>query len=189
MNVDNVELACRDLVFHFNKAYLQDPEIPMWVVKTKGKTYYVDHVEANIPWSTKETPDNEHTKGSIKFKNCLCTIDEFNCATISELTEEDKFRLSAKERPIIVMTEGRDIRPLVQNLGHYDILVISGACTTTKYVVQLKKESDLTYLSLQFNGYRVLNENEMYYKRYIKWLWNDKDPQYEYVYEEDYEYS
>lgn len=41
----------------------------MWVIKAKGQTYYVDHVECNAPWSTKETVDNPHTKGSIKVKN------------------------------------------------------------------------------------------------------------------------
>jgi hypothetical protein len=41
----------------------------MWVLKAKGKTYYVKHVESTVGWSTKETPDNPHTKGSIKFKN------------------------------------------------------------------------------------------------------------------------
>jgi hypothetical protein len=41
----------------------------MWILKTKGKTYYVNHVDSSVGWSTKETPDNPHTKGSIKFKN------------------------------------------------------------------------------------------------------------------------
>jgi hypothetical protein len=41
----------------------------MWVLKAKGNTYYVKHVESIVGWSTKETPDNPHTKGSIKFKN------------------------------------------------------------------------------------------------------------------------
>lgn len=57
------------IVFHFNKAHLADPKIPMWVVKVKGETHYIDHVDSNVGFSTKETPDNEHTKGSIKFKD------------------------------------------------------------------------------------------------------------------------
>jgi hypothetical protein len=42
----------------------------MWVIKAKGETYYVDHVdmESGVGFSTKETPDNPSTKGSIKFK-------------------------------------------------------------------------------------------------------------------------
>ena len=52
---------------------LQDPSVPMWVIKAKGQTHYVDHVdmESGVGFSTKETPDNPSTKGSIKFKGKL----------------------------------------------------------------------------------------------------------------------
>jgi hypothetical protein len=45
----------------------------MWVIKAKGETYYVNHVdvESGVGFSTKETPDNIHTKGSLKFKGKL----------------------------------------------------------------------------------------------------------------------
>jgi len=45
----------------------------MWTIKHKGTTYYVDHVDVNpgVGFSTKETPDNPHTKGSIKFRGRL----------------------------------------------------------------------------------------------------------------------
>lgn len=56
----------------------------MWVIKTGGKTYYVNHVSATTPWSTKETPDNEHTKGSIKFKDVTLVIEN-NEAIITPL--------------------------------------------------------------------------------------------------------
>lgn len=58
------------IIFHFNKKHLENPNIPMWVIKTKGQTYYVHHVEVDkgVGFSTKETPDNPSTKGSIKFK-------------------------------------------------------------------------------------------------------------------------
>lgn len=61
------------IVFHFNKKHLQDSTIPMWVIKHKGETYYVDHVDVSegVGFSTKETPDNPHTKGSLKFKGRL----------------------------------------------------------------------------------------------------------------------
>ena len=69
-----------EIIFHFNKMHLQDPTIPMWVIKAKGQTYYVNHidVDAGIGFSTKETPDNPHTKGSLKFKGKIniTTIDE-----------------------------------------------------------------------------------------------------------------
>ena len=54
----------------------------MWVVKAKGETYYVNHANVTAPFSTKETPDNPHTKGALKFKNVNVTIDENNEATI-----------------------------------------------------------------------------------------------------------
>lgn len=59
-----------EIIFHFNKMHLQDTTIPMWVIKAKGQTYYVDHLDmdSGIGFSTKETPDNPSTKGSIKFK-------------------------------------------------------------------------------------------------------------------------
>lgn len=59
----------------------------MWCLKTKGQTYYVDHVDCNVPWSTKETSDNPHTKGSIKIKHCRIIIDDDNCATIDQIKE------------------------------------------------------------------------------------------------------
>lgn len=78
-----MEIKTKECVFHFNKGHLQDPTIPMWILKFKGKTHYVDHVDANAPWSTKETPDNPHTKGALKFKNVTVRIDENNHASIN----------------------------------------------------------------------------------------------------------
>ena len=55
----------------------------MWVIKCKGETYYVNNVELkpNVGFTTKNTPNNIHTKGSLKFKGCLI-IDENLNATI-----------------------------------------------------------------------------------------------------------
>lgn len=77
-------MKLNELVFHFNKKHLEDPDIPMWVIKAKGQTFYVDHVTCNIGWSTKETPDNPHTKGAIKIKNCYLSINESNEALIQD---------------------------------------------------------------------------------------------------------
>lgn len=79
-----LDITTREVIFHFNKAHLADPTIPMWVIKTKGETYYVNHLTADCPWTTKESPDNNHTKGSLKFRNCRITIDENLDATISK---------------------------------------------------------------------------------------------------------
>jgi len=52
----------------------------MWILKHKGTTYYVNHVEVSsgIGFSTKETPDNNHTKGSIKIKGKLQICENLN---------------------------------------------------------------------------------------------------------------
>ena len=71
-----------DIVFHFNKASIGNPDIPPWTLKAKGQTFYVNHLTSSAPWSTKETPDNPHTKGSIKFKRANLIIDDTNCAII-----------------------------------------------------------------------------------------------------------
>lgn len=65
------------IIFHFNKAHLEDPTIPMWVIKAKGVSYYVAHVtvDPGVGFCTKETPDNPKTKGSLKFKGTL-TLQE-----------------------------------------------------------------------------------------------------------------
>lgn len=64
---------CATVDFHFNKIHLQFPFMPMWVVKAKGQSYYVTHVEAAVPWSTRETPD-AGTKGMIRFRNCALRL-------------------------------------------------------------------------------------------------------------------
>lgn len=67
-----------EIIFHFNKKNLENPSVPMWIIKTKGQTYYIHHVNVDkgVGFSTKETPDNEHTKGSIKLKGKLELITE-----------------------------------------------------------------------------------------------------------------
>lgn len=60
-----------EIIFHFNKKYLEDNTIPMWIVKAKGETFYVHHLISHVGFSTKETPLNTHTKGALKFKGKL----------------------------------------------------------------------------------------------------------------------
>lgn len=76
-----------EIVFHFNKKHLEDPNIPMWVIKSKGQTHYVHHVDVDkgVGFSTKETPDNPSTKGSIKFKGFLDLVYE-NEMVIAKIT-------------------------------------------------------------------------------------------------------
>jgi hypothetical protein len=161
-------------VFHFNKAHLTDQTIPMWVLKFHGETYYVNHVECNVPWSTKETPDNPSTKGSIKVKNCLLQIDENNEARISPITDVDKARIRNAKKGITRVTisgwGGNKLRELLKEkkIKHGPIKTIGGACTTTFYVTDIYNESDVTYLALMLTDtdFRKLMPNEGYYRMY-----------------------
>jgi hypothetical protein len=159
------------VVFHFNKKHLEDETIPMWVLKCKGETYYVHHVTCNLPWSTKETPDNSHTKGSIKIKQCLVVIDEENCATISELTPEDASRLRDKGKITRIITQsGENLRRFLDGKKHGPIKMFGGACSRTWYVATLYSENMLMLLQLAINDVRVLMPNEDYYKLYDKFV-------------------
>lgn len=165
-----IEIAADDVVFHFNKKHLEDPTIPMWVVKARGKTYYVNHVSCSLPWTTKETPDNNHTKGSIKIKNCLLTIDDENNANISELNPHDKIRIRNAERGItrIIWSKyGFDAILKSEGIKHTPFKHIYGACSTDFTVCDLLKETEATYLALKYPGYfRILMPNERYYTAY-----------------------
>lgn len=73
----------RNIVFHFNKMHLQDPTIPMWVIKSKGQTYYIHHLDSEIGFSTKETPESS-TKGSLKFRGMI-SIHKFGDQIIATI--------------------------------------------------------------------------------------------------------
>jgi hypothetical protein len=143
----------------------------MWVLKTKGESYYVNHVECSVPWSTKETPDNPSTKGSIKVKSCLLTIDEDNNATLSLLTPEDRDRLNGKKEPIrLITSKGMQLREALtnHNIKHGMLKVFGGGCGTSWYVVSISDEKDFLFLSLTVDGIRKLMPNEDYYIDYEK---------------------
>lgn len=76
------------IVFHYNKAHNSDTSIPTWVVKHKGSTYYVNHLDSEVGFSTKETPDSEHTKGSLQFRGCLKLIEDDNGEVTAKITEK-----------------------------------------------------------------------------------------------------
>lgn len=159
------------MVFHFNKKHLEDQTIPMWVVKAKGKTYYVNHFTSTIPFSTKETPDNSHTKGSIKIKECLLTIDSDNNATASILHLHDKMRLRNQELGItrIIFSGNFDKIIKEENIKHSPFKTMHGSCGTRHIVCDLLDEKQLMWLSLKYDTkklFRVLQSNEEYYRAY-----------------------
>ena len=73
---------CRLIDFHFNKGSLEFDFLPMWVLKTKGKSYYVNHIDAQVPWSTRELPEGS-TRGMIRLRNSDITISEDGTATLT----------------------------------------------------------------------------------------------------------
>lgn len=142
----------------------------MWVLKCRGETYYVNHVTCELPWSTKETPDNSHTKGSIKVKRCLVKIDEENCATISELTKDDELRLNGQRKVIRIITlMGSKLNDFLKNQKHGGVKAFGGACTRTWYVAEIYSEKVLLLAEIAIPDMRILKPNEDYYKWYDKY--------------------
>ena len=73
------------IIFAYNKAHNQDQTIPPWIIKHKGETHYIHHLDSKVGFSTKETPQNEHTQGSLMFRGNLEIIEE-NGLKIAKIT-------------------------------------------------------------------------------------------------------
>ena len=170
-----VEMLCKDVVMHFNKKHLEDPTIPMWVVKTSGKAFYVNHVTVLIPWSTKETPDNAATKGSIKFKKSILRIDDDNNATISEATAEELSQLKHKDGSLFRILWGEYTDPHIrefikdQKLSHAPFKMITGGCGSRFWMCDILNAEDVMTLKLGLESkyaWRELLPNEYQFKLY-----------------------
>ena len=140
----------------------------------------LDHVTANVKWSTKETVDNPSTKGSIKFKNCLVLIDENNQATINNLTEFDRIRLKNRSLGIVrvITSYGGLLRDAINqmSLKHGPIKTSGGGCGTLWYITELFNSESVTMLQLLMGDkIRILMENEGYYRDYDIGYDNDWD--------------
>jgi hypothetical protein len=73
----------RSIDFHFNKKSLEWSFLPMWTLKVKGRSYYLNHINSEVGSSTRETPDNPSTKGSIRVPRGTIRISREGVATIS----------------------------------------------------------------------------------------------------------
>lgn len=141
----------------------------MWVVKTHGETYYVHHVDCQVPWSTKETPDNPSTKGSLKIKDCLITIDDANEATIIKLTLADKMRLRNQKLGITRIMFGY-MGSMHQALNanefkHSPFKNVEGSCGSSYVICDLLNKEEATFAALKYS-FRILSANESYYQAY-----------------------
>jgi len=154
----------------------------MWVIKTHGETFYVNHVTADMPWSTKETPSNSHTKGSIKLRDCLLVINADNEATVSRLTEMDRIRLRNQRLGItrIIFRYGSAMHNALKNneFKHSPFKNVSGGCGTSFVVCDLLKKQEASFAALKYD-FRILAANERYYQAY--------DAPGTYIDEDDYE--
>ena len=169
-------------MFHFNKGHLADETIPMWVVKAHGVTFYVNHVTADMPWSTKETPGNEKTKGSIKFKKCKLSINtEDNTATISKLGIADAWLQHPERRAgrILFSYGGAMHKALMaKEFEHSKFKNVEGSCGSSFVICDLLDERELTFAALKYaNLFRILAPNEGYYQMYDKGgvIWEQED--------------
>lgn len=73
---------CKNIDFHFNKIAIEFPFMPSWILKIKGKSYYVIEVEANIPFSTR-LKETGSTRGVIRFKRATAYISKDGIATLT----------------------------------------------------------------------------------------------------------
>ncbi len=158
-------------MFHFNKKHLEDQTIPMWVLKFHGETLYVNHVDCSVPWSTKETPDNNHTKGSIKVKDVLLQISDTNEATISNLTLVDKYRLRNQKLGItrVMFRPSTKFHKALQTneFKHSPFKTIYGRCSSPFIICDLLNKPDVTMAGLKYlNDFRIVHPNETYFQQY-----------------------
>jgi len=143
----------------------------MWVLKFHGETLYVNHVDCSVPWSTKETPDNSHTKGSIKVKDVLLQVDDENCATIKTLTLIDKYRLRNQKLGItrVMFSPGSKFhKALIANeYKHSPFKNIQGACASPFIICDLLNKPEVTLAGLKYTGdFRIVKPNEGYFQQY-----------------------
>ena len=176
------EIFCDEIVFHYNKKNLEDPAVPTWTLKTRGQSIYVTHVTCECPWSTKETPGNNSTKGSIKVKNALLIINDFNEATLRPATPADKLRLKPTSSVRVLWLEANHklmSEFLLNNeIGTTEIQNVRGSCGTSYWITDVLDNSDVVQMELALWGkFRRVQLNEPLYRSLEDPLreWDDEE--------------
>jgi hypothetical protein len=163
-----IEIAAKEVIFHFNKKSLVDASVPAWCLKMQGKTWYVNHVTCELPWSTKETPQGT-TQGAIKIKRALVQIDDLNQATIIKLTREHEQRAKEREQEAIIVGWTNAVWSAhMDQVRHSEIhLLESGGCSSDWWACELYSEEDWAAINLQLYPHvRRFMPNEWQFKDY-----------------------
>jgi hypothetical protein len=163
-----IEIAAKEVTFSFNKKHLEDATIPPWVLKCNGKTWYVNHVTCELPWSTKETPHGS-TKGAIKVKRALVQIDDDNQATLVKLTAEAEKRVKQQAQDaIIIGWKNSRLSTYMDQVRHSEIqLLEAGGCTSDWWACEIYSEEDWAAINLQLYPHvRRFMPNEWQFKDY-----------------------
>jgi hypothetical protein len=77
-------LEAPSIDFHFNKGSIEFPFLPSWIIKCKGKTFYMNHVDFDCVGTTRETPEHPSTKGSMRFRQCSLELRADGSASIKK---------------------------------------------------------------------------------------------------------
>lgn len=72
---------CDTVDVHYNRGSNEFPQLPMWVVKAKGRSFYVHHITSDAPWTTREKPDAS-TRGMLRFRRVRLSLTEGGEAVI-----------------------------------------------------------------------------------------------------------
>ena len=76
-----LRLDTRVADFAYNRIHNEFDFMPRWLIKASGKTYYINHLDAEIGFTTKEMVD-PRTKGMLRFRNTRLEIDTDANATV-----------------------------------------------------------------------------------------------------------
>jgi hypothetical protein len=87
-----------------------------------------------------------------------------------------------------MFTPGSEIHEALKNneFKHSPFKTISAPCTTTYIICDMLKKEEVTFATLKYDSFRIVKENEYYYKHYdekgsrIQADYSDPDTPYEY---------
>lgn len=83
---------CKRIDFHFNKISIEFPFMPGWVIKTKGKSFYVRDVISTVGFSTRNKAEG-NTRGLLRFPSGFVHIDADG---VAHITPEQKANAGEK---------------------------------------------------------------------------------------------